>query len=266
MKTLAVVGGVSLVLLAVLAGCSDDDSSGVTPTPDSGVTPGVDASTGGNEDAAVPATDSGSDAPAAQQCTAAKEQLLKPIDTVSSGTVIILADEAGIRTVFVDATAGGSPASAATNPRIYLNLDTLTRVEVTDKTAEASTGWDLALKRAVLFTNSGDGGPGTGGAVFLEDVAFDTVTATTAATLKTESFFLEDCKPNVDQVGSVATTFDGWYEYGGANNKLTPFAGTWVVKGGTGKLFKVQILDYYSFADGGTNGAAAAYTLKVGAL
>jgi hypothetical protein len=47
---------------------------------------------------------------------------------------------------------------------------------------------------------------------------------------------------------------------------LTPHAGTWIVKGATGKLYKVQILSYYATPDGGVGQAGGRYTLKVGAL
>jgi hypothetical protein len=144
----------------------------------------------------------------------------------------------------------------------------MTKVSVTDKTAETSTAWDLSIKRPVLFTNSGDGGSGKGGAVFLAGQDFDAVTAGDASgkTLVTERFFDSDCNAQVDQTGAVKTSFDGWYDYNQSNNTLTPKAGTWLVKGGSGKLYKVQILSYYATPDGGVGQAGGRYTLKVGAL
>lgn len=198
--------------------------------------------------------------------TCAADQLLGPVDAVSAGDVAVLSDTGGVKTLFVDAAAGG-PQGAATSPRVYLNLESATRVAVTDKAARASQAWDLALKRPILFTNSGDGGSGQGGAVLVPK-AFDAVTPADAASASPtpERFFGANCAPELDQTGAVKTSFDGWYEYDTATNGLSPRAGTWLVKGATGKLYKVQIVTYYAMPDGGVGQAGGRYTLKVGAL
>src|SRR5262245_2674357 len=64
-------------------------------------------------------------------CTAAREQSLKPIDKVSAGRVLILSETGGTRTLFIDASAGG-PALASQNPFIYVNLERAAKVDVTD--------------------------------------------------------------------------------------------------------------------------------------
>jgi hypothetical protein len=258
---------VGFLVLVAFAGCSSDPNDGGGAVPDGGVsTP--DASvvdSGGKPDTGLPVVDAGIDG--AVTCTAAKEQLLKPIKSVATGEVTVLSETAGVKTVYVDGSAGG-PQAAATNPRLYLNLETMTKVAVTDVTAETSTGWDVALKRPILFTNGGAGGPGSGGAVFLAGVDFDGVASADAngKTFAKEVFFDADCNPQVDPTGAVKTSFDGWYDYNTADNTLTPKAGTWLVKGGTGKLFKVQILSYYATPDGGTGMAGGRYTLRVAAL
>lgn len=209
------------------------------------------------------------DAGATQQgasCTAARAQLLKPIDALSTGEVKVLSEAAGKKTLFVDASAGGN-AAANTNPRVYVNLETASRVEVTDTSAATSTAWDLAIKRPVLFTNGGDGGSGQGGAVQIAK-GFDAVTAADAAdkTFAPESFFGAECAAKTDPTGAVMTSFDGWYDYDQATNVLTPKTATWIVKGGTGKLFKVRILSYYATPDGGTGQSGGRFLLEVGAL
>jgi len=199
-------------------------------------------------------------------CTAAREQLLQPIDMVSTGAITVLSDTGGVKTLFVDASAGGIPAAGA-NPRIYLNLETATRVDVTDKTAATSTAWDLAIKRPILFTNSGDGGSGQGGALIVAK-DFEAVSSADASAeiFAPERFFEADCTAKVDATGAVRTSFDGWNDYDLATNILTPHAGTWLVKGATGKLFKLQILSYYAAPDGGVGQSGGRYTFKVGAL
>jgi hypothetical protein len=115
--------------------------------------------------------------------------------------------------------------------------------------------------------NSGDGGPGQGGATRI-DASFDDVAAAEAAgaTFASESFFEPDCSAKVDPTGAVKTSFDGWYDYERATNKLSPHPGTWLVKGATGKIYKLRVLSYYAAPDGGAGEAGGRFTLTVGAL
>lgn len=256
-----------------VAACSSSNET--TSSPDGGDVQATNDA--GNDtahpDAAVSEVDSGTiedsgttEPDASADCTGAREQLLQPVDEVSTGEVSVLSDTAGVKTIFVDASAGGATA-ASTHARVYVNLETVSRVDVTDKAAPTSTAWDLAIKRPILFTNSGDGGSGQGGSVHV-DKDFDAVTTADASsvTFKPEGFFEADCTAKLDQTGAVKTSFDQWYDYDPATNHLSPHPGTWLVKGGTGKLYKVQILSYYATADGGVGQAGGRYTLKVGAL
>jgi hypothetical protein len=204
---------------------------------------------------------------AGSMCRAAREQLLRPIDKVSTGDVSEISSAGGVVTLYVDAAAGGAPA-ASMNPRVYLNLGTRKRVDITDTASEASTAWDLALKRAVLFTNSGDGGAGAGGSLFVagKDLENVTMADVTGKTLASESFFDAACNPKLDQTNAVKTSFDGWYQYNGATNTLTPTAGTWVVRGASGTLFRVQIVTFYANPDGSMGAAGGRYVLKVAPL
>lgn len=268
MKKLVSVLG---VLGALVIACSDDVTS-VMPSNDSTPTPSADDDGPTTSDAGPTTTPDAGDGGGGgqtvlreQRCLAAGAQLLKPVDKVSTGAVTILStDASGARTVFVDASAGGAPA-AGTNPRVYLNLETATRVDITDVTAWDSKAWDLALKRYIPFTNSGDGGSGDGGTFFLADRAFDTVTAAdiVPASLVAESFFEENCDAKTDEIGGMSTSFDGWYFY--QATKLTPKPGTWIVKGATGKHYKLAILDYYTRPDSADQ-VSGSITLKLKAL
>ena len=95
-------------------------------------------------------------------CTAARDAALGPIDAVSTGEMKVLSTSGTTRQLFVDASAGGA-MNAAQNPWIYVNLGTGTKVAVTDPASFTSKDWDLALKRSLLRTNDGDGGPGAAG-------------------------------------------------------------------------------------------------------
>jgi hypothetical protein len=185
---------------------------------------------------------------------------------VSTGDAQVVSDVGGVKTLYIDASAGGS-SSAAKNPRVYIKLSTGAKVSVTDVAAAKSTDWDLSLKRSVLFTNSGHGGPGQGGAGKVQK-AFADVTLADAKGAKVdfEEFVDADCEPYLDQIGAVETSFRGWYDYQSQGNVLTPNAGTWIVKGAKGELYKVQIVSFYGSPDGGEGDTGGRFVLKVAAL
>jgi len=199
-------------------------------------------------------------------CSAARKQLLGAVDSVSTGDVSVVTKEAGVTTLYVGATAGGA-AAAAMNPWIFVSIEHSSRAQVTDVSATSSSAWDLALKRPLLYTNSGDGGPGQGGAVLI-DKDFDDVTADDAADAEfvTEKFFDADCNPIVDVTGAAATSFSNWYDYDAEAHTLSPHAGTWLVHGASGKLFKLRINSYYGTPEGGTGMAGGAYLIDVAPL
>jgi len=202
----------------------------------------------------------------ASSCTAARAQLLGAVDSVSTSEVSVVSRTAGIVTLYVGATAGGT-AAAAMNPWIFVALDDLSRAEVSDLSSIQSTAWDLALKRPLVYTNGGDGGPGEGDAVLI-DKDFDAVTAEDAASAAfyREKFFDAECNPILDPTGAAATSFSAWYEYDSETHTLTPHAGTWLLHGAKGKLYKLRIKTYYGTPEGGTGMAGGAYLLEVGAL
>ncbi|MCS6902588.1 MAG: HmuY family protein [Myxococcales bacterium] len=199
-------------------------------------------------------------------CTEALASLLGHVDKVSEGQVLVVKEEGGVRTLYVDASAGGQQA-APENPRVYVELAYGKRVDVTDPQASKSDAWDLALKRALIFTNSGDGGPGGGGAVFLPGKTFEQVTSANTEELSEEAFVSEDCIPHLDQTQTVQTTFTGWYIYNEATHKLSPTPGVFVVRGSKGALYKIEILSYYGEPDGSTDGMSGGrYLLRIAGL
>lgn len=250
-------GWTCLLLLATSA-CSSGSGSGATPSDDTGTDAVVQPDVADEISETTPDTTS--------SCTAAIATLLKPIDKVSTGAVSIVSEASGVRKVYVDASAGGF-GNEDKNPRVYVDLGAATRVDITDKQGPTSTAWDLAFKRPVIFTNSGDGGSG-GGGVFIVKKAFDAVTAAdVTGPYSTESFVDADCNPKTDPTGAILTTMSNWYDYDAATMHLTPKPSTtFVVRGGTGTLYKVAILSYYSTPTGGTGTLGGYYLLQVGAL
>lgn len=277
----------SLALLpcAVALGCGDGDtegsgSGGQTTTTatsgesggtggggSSGGTGGVGGSggtTGGGGGSGGSTTGSGGGGGSEVTCTQERAEALGPIDMVSAGTVTVLDAAAG--QVFIDASAGGVQVQKD-NPWIYVALGTKTRVDVSDVSADSSTAWDLALKRPLLRSNSGDGGPAGGGGAIRIDKEFDAVTAADAqgVALATDDWFDDECNLATDASGAIKTAFDGWYDY--ENMTLLPHVGTWLVRGANGtSIFKLAILSYYSNPDGSQGMAGGKYLVRVATL
>lgn len=234
---------------------------------DAGASGEAAGGTGGSAEAGATGTGEGGEGgEASNSCTAARAQLLGAVDRVSTGDVTVISNTSGIVTLYVGATAGGT-AGAAMNPWIFVSLEESSKVEVTDLSSTESTAWDLALKRPLLYTNGGDGGPGEGGAVLI-DKDFEAVTAADAATAEfvSEKFFDAECNPIVDETGAAATSFSAWYDYDSNTHAVSPHPGTWLVHGAAGKLFKLRVKTYYGTPEGGTGMAGGAYVLEVGAL
>ncbi len=248
------------VALAAAIGCGGkNDATGASSAASSGSSSSSGAGGGGG------AGGSGGSAPV-NMCSAAIAMILKPVDQVSTGAVSIVKTAGATRTVYVDASAGGF-GNQDSHPRVYVNLDTATRVDITDKQAPASTAWDLAFKRPVLFSNDGDGGSGKG-VVIVVAKAFDQVSAADAnGPFATESFVDMDCNPKMDPTGDVLTTMSSWYDYDQQTNQVTPKANTtYVIRGATGKLYKLAIQSFYGKPDGTTGTQGGYYLLQLGGL
>lgn len=238
-----------LVVCVLGVACSSGNATGVDASPDvpGMMEAGMDGST--------------------SSCNAAIEQVLKPIDMVSTGDVAIVSESGGVRTLYIDASAGG-PNVAEMNPRVYVDLSTAKRVDISDVQARTSTAWDLALRRYVMFTNGGTGGPGMGGSLVVGK-AFDQVTAADAAgkTFAVEAFVDQDCNQNMDPLGGILTTMSDWYDYNQQTNTVTPKKNfTYIIRGASGKLFKLAILQFYGLPDGGTGSSGGHFIVQVGAL
>lgn len=237
-------------IAAVVVACSSKTETiieGAPPPNDGGVV-------------IVPVGDGGTQ-PSTTQCSAARAKALSPIASVSTGNVSVVTPGDPIE-IYVDATAGGFQAEAS-HPRTYIKFDG-TKAAIDDNAAFTSTQWDLALKRTDIYTNSGDAGPGQGGAVAVEK-DFDAVTSADAQHLAAEQFFDSNCSEITDDAGFLNTTFEGWYDYDQTTNIPSAKPGlTFVVKSADGTLYKLQIVSNTGTPQGGTtNTATANYLLKV---
>ena len=248
----------SLILAAcVLIGCS---SSPLEPASAGGAPSAGTAGTAGSAGA------SGSGTPFVNGCSAARAQLLGAVATVSAGRVELVSERDGVKTLYVDATAGGQNG-VTTHPWTFIALGDGTKAAVDDVTSLESTGWDLAFKRALIYSNGGEGGPGDGAAAFLDkDFAQVTSADLIGVDFISEKFFDDDCNPFIDITGAAATSFSTWYDYDSASHVLSPVPGTWLVRGATGSYFKLRFESYYATPSGGMGSTAGAYLLQIGAL
>jgi heme-binding HmuY-like protein len=246
-----------LGLVAVPACSSSSD-----PSP-----AGPGAGADGGADTGVPQEDSGGGG--GTQCTAARNDVLKPVSKASTAEVKVVKTEGDVTTLYVDASAGGTPTEIGKNARVYVKLPS-TRVDVTDVAALESGDWDLALKRTLLFTNSGDTGKGKGGGARV-DKAFAAVTAADANEVKPEQLFDDNCEVKLDgfQI-DPATTFADWYDYDleGGHKVMPKKDVTFIVQSADGtKKYKVAILSFYAKPDGATdNTERGFYLLQVAPL
>ena len=144
------------IFVALATGCADDTLPDAAPTPD-GPDAAAEPSDADRADDALPPLDAGGG------CTAALEALMKPRAEASTATVAVVQEAGGTALLYVDATAGGAQG-AAENPRVYVDLAARSRVGVGDVAARTDPSWDLALERAAIFTNGGQGGAGQGAA------------------------------------------------------------------------------------------------------
>lgn len=210
--------------------------------------------------------ETGGEVPFMDDCSAARAQQIGAIATVSTAKVQVVDDTGGVITLYVDATAGGQNG-APTHPWVYVSLSSASKVELDDPSSLHSLAWDLAFKRALIYGNGGDAGPGNVASAFIDkDFASVTRSDVEGHDFFHEQFFDDDCNPYVDITGATSTSFSTWYNYDESSHMLSPVSGTWLVQGATGKLFKLRVKSYYGTPSGGTGTAAGAYLLEIGAL
>jgi hypothetical protein len=195
------------------------------------------------------------------QCTAARDQLLVPVAKVSTAVVKVVRDEGGVTTLYVDGSAGGFD-QARRNPRVYVSLRDNVRVEVTDVDAPSSPDWDLAFKRQVIFTNSGDAGVGKGGGARIPR-ALSGVTAADVEKVGAESFFDGDCNAQKDEIEDPRTSFTGWYDYDQAVMRASPKANvSFIVRSAAGtEHYAIAIKSYTAKPDGTTTAPSTGFYL-----
>lgn len=109
---------------------------------------------------------------------------------------------------------------------------------VVANTDSATTKWDIGFRGTTIITNSGTGGPGSGGA-FIFTGTFADLTS-----ISVDSLFRTDNSPTAYAIKTGSG--NGWYSYNGATQLITPIPGRIIViRTASGKYAKLEILNYY---------------------
>lgn len=107
----------------------------------------------------------------------------------------------------------------------------------------ATTAWDLGFNGTTIIVNSGTSGPGTAGAQVVSGI-FDEISEAP------ETGYLTDDNTTVPVTYAIPKgSGNGWYNYDGATNVISPIAGRVIlVRTSAGKYAKMEILSYYKDA------------------
>jgi hypothetical protein len=134
----------------------------------------------------------------------------------------------------------------ATDPEVwvYVSLAQLRLMELEDP--GESVEWDLAFQRFHYALNGGVSGSGEGELSLVEGAFLFDVNLAPEDGWSTDQ--PDDADENSIPEYAFETAGEGWYEYDGSGHILTPKRRVYVVRGGDGDLFAIQILSYYSEA------------------
>lgn len=236
------------LLAAALAGCGGPVSS-----PDGGVA--TDAFVG-TEDAPSETTDAPSavdDTGGSSVCLPAEvipcvdEQLsqLDLFDTVNPAVITEEGTTPGEFLSWIDATGGGR---MPTESFVYARFtdDGLTKVEIGDEDAFASTDWDISFRRFLIRLNSGVSGPScvTAGRT-APGTTFESVTAVPSAlSYRVEEYFTESCElvPDGSGLGSPATALSSYWSYPGC---VSMTGNVYVIELASRRHVRFEVVGYY---------------------
>jgi hypothetical protein len=242
-----ITGLVAAALLLSISGCSyysDDDDDGDAPLDDGVSDDGVGDDGARDPDAGV--VDPGPDGAAVCDPAAILPQNFQPVAAVSTGTVVNLPDpdREGAFLTTVDASAGGQ--QSATQPFLYLDLDAeegARAVAIDDVASFDSTEWDIALKRFVIRSNSGDSGPADEEVASVEGEELRAEDSVPSATFADDDWSGADCSLITDERGGPRTRFSNWYQV--ETGSFNPRPLLHVVRLGQGRYAEIDITTYY---------------------
>jgi hypothetical protein len=149
----------------------------------------------------------------------------QPIETITASNIV------------ADTIIGFAPTGQPVGSGRY-TLFSLERNVVVPSSDSATNRWDIGFRGTTIITNSGNSGPGQGGA-FVFVGLFDDLRS-----VPVDSVFRVDNAPTAYAIPSGSNR--GWYVYNAPVNLVTPIPGrVLVIRTATGKFAKVEILNYY---------------------
>ena len=177
-------------------------------------------------------------------------------DKVSTGEVKVTQKDK-IWEATIDASAGGSK-NARQNPFVYFDLKLGKKVDISDIKALQDSTWDLAFKRVVIRSNSGDSGPGMRSVAKVEKSTLEQIIPPPKDSAYVTDKHLDDkCQLLTDPIQTPLTAFNllnpnnpsgsqSWYSYGGPGG-INPVQGDiYFVRRADGEAFKLQIVSWNS--------------------
>ena len=168
----------------------------------------------------------------------------RSIDTVSTGEIEDT-HEGSLRTLLVDATAGGFQNSS-TSPYVYISLtnDSAQKSEITDTESYQNDSWDVAFKRYVIRINGGDSGMASVAVAEVNANTLDEITDIPSDDqFITDNWANPDCSINeVEFVGGPQTAMGLWFVAGGS---LVPRDVVYVLRLRDNTYIKLKIASYY---------------------
>jgi len=136
----------------------------------------------------------------------------------------------------VNTTNGGGGQPTSATKYTFYSLANDAQVATADSN---TTKWDVGFKGTTLIINGGNSGPGQGGALVQSGLFTDITTAPETG------YAVDAAAGKAIPTGSG----NGWYNYDGATNIVTPIAGKVIlVRTATGKYAKMEIVSYYQNA------------------
>jgi len=259
---------VVLFLAAALTGCGNGGDDGATDTGqthgsdvggddgmvDAGHDTGATASDGGGGEDVLVIGDVGDPNMYMQRCDG-KMADEWPFHDVASDANVTVTDQGDYFEATIDAAAGGI-SNAMNNPFVYVDLDANDKVDIDDFGSWENSDWDLAFKRTIIRTNSGDSGPGGVSVAKVSNTTFADVDSAPVndSAYQTDVSLDDNCQVVTDPIGQPVTAFNllnpnnptgsmSWYSYG--NGSVSPDPGdVYVVRTSEGATFKLAITDW----------------------
>jgi hypothetical protein len=228
---------VSLLFVFPLMAC--------TGGADPGADTGKDDTGGGTEETGFPEREAVCTEPHAIACEDTMFQELSLHDDKTNGGEVTTTTEGTDFVTLVDATSGGS-SRASQNAWVYVRFTQAgaEKLEIDDDTALSDMTWHLALRRYVIRTNGGDGGPScvSVSALGRKDYADVTADDIEGAEFESEDFYSDTCVQRMDDIGGPKTAMSDWWDYASCVETTgTPF----LVQLEDGHVLKLGVETYY---------------------